>query len=122
MLLCASSSFIGIFMLIMGGISPIFCATLTGIGAGGLFPLAMILPLDATTTPKEASEWTAMIQFGGYIISGIIPMLVGIIKDMTNTFDVALFTLLIIIIVIMGLTLKVKTKKESATIRVLPSR
>lgn len=122
MLLCASSSFIGIFMLIMGGISPIFCATLTGIGAGGLFPLAMILPLDATTTPKEASEWTAMIQFGGYIISGIIPMLVGIIKDMTNTFDVALFTLLIIIVVIMGLTLKVKTKKESATIHVLPSR
>ncbi|AUS86853.1 MFS transporter [Lysinibacillus capsici] len=122
MLLCASSSFIGILMLIMGGISPIFCATLTGIGAGGLFPLAMILPLDATTTPKEASEWTAMIQFGGYIISGIIPMLVGVIKDMTNTFDVALFTLLFIIIIIMGLTLKVKTKTESATIRVLPSR
>ena len=69
----------------------------------------MILPLDATTTPKEASEWTAMIQFGGYIISGIIPMLVGVIKDnMTNTFDVALFTLLFIIIIIMGLTLKVK--------------
>jgi len=122
MLLCASSSFIGIMMLIMGGISPIFCAMLTGIGAGGLFPLAMILPLDATTTPKEASEWTAMIQFGGYIISGIIPMLVGVIKDITNTFDVALFTLLFIIIVIMGLTLKVKTKTESATIRVLPSR
>ena len=53
MLLCASSSFIGILMLILGGISPIFCATLTGIGAGGLFPLAMILPLDATTTPKR---------------------------------------------------------------------
>ena len=85
-------------------------------------PLAMILPLDATTTPKEASEWTAMIQFGGYIISGIIPMLVGVIKDMTNTFDVALFTLLFIIIIIMGMTLKVKTKTESATIRVLSSR
>lgn len=122
MLLCASSSFIGILMLILGGISPIFCATLTGIGAGGLFPLAMILPLDATTTPKEASEWTAMIQFGGYIISGIIPMLVGVIKDMTNTFDVALITLLLIIIIIMVLTLKVKTKMESATIRVLPNR
>lgn len=116
-LLCALSSFIGILLLI-GGISPILCATLMGIGAGGLFPLAMILPLDATATPKEASEWTAMIQFGGYIISGIIPMLVGVIKDITNTFDVALFTLLFILIVIMLLTSKVKTKIES-TIRIL---
>lgn len=116
-LLCALSSFIGILLLI-GGISPILCATLMGIGAGGLFPLAMILPLDATATPKEASEWTAMIQFGGYIISGIIPMLVGVIKDITNTFDVALFALLFILIVIMLLTSKVKTKIES-TIRIL---
>lgn len=118
MLLCALSSFTGIFMLIIGGISPVFCAALAGIGAGGLFPLAMILPLDATSTPKEASDWTAMIQFGGYIISGIIPMLVGVIKDITNTFDVALIALLFTLVVLMLLTLKVTTKKES-TIQVL---
>ncbi|MFL1997171.1 MFS transporter [Lysinibacillus irui] len=118
MLLCALSSFTGIFMLIIGGISPVFCATLAGIGAGGLFPLAMILPLDATSTPKEASDWTAMIQFGGYIISGIIPMLVGVIKDITNTFDVALIALLFTLVVLMLLTLKVTTKKES-TVQVL---
>ncbi len=118
MLLCALCSFTGIFMLIIGGISPVFCAALAGIGAGGLFPLAMILPLDATATPKEASDWTAMIQFGGYIISGIIPMLVGVIKDMTDTFDVALIALLFTLLVLMLLTLKVTTKKES-TIQVL---
>ncbi len=118
MLLCALSSFTGIFMLIIGGISPVFCAALAGIGAGGLFPLAMILPLDATSTPKEASDWTAMIQFGGYIISGIIPMLVGVIKDMTDTFDVALIALLFTLVILMLLTLKVTTKKES-TIQVL---
>lgn len=118
MLLCALSSFTGIFMLIISGISPVICASLAGIGAGGLFPLAMILPLDATATPKEASEWTAMIQFGGYIISGIIPMLVGVIKDMTDTFDVALIALLFTLVVLMLLTLKVTTKKES-TIQVL---
>lgn len=118
MLLCAFSSFIGILLLIIGGTSPILCAALTGIGAGGLFPLAMILPLDATTTPKAASEWTAMIQFGGYIISGIIPMLVGVIKDVTNTFDVALFALLVVMFVLMLLTLKVRTKTDS-TMRIL---
>ncbi|QGG51701.1 MFS transporter [Lysinibacillus pakistanensis] len=115
MLLCALSSFIGILLLITGGISPIFCATLMGIGAGGLFPLAMILPLDATATPKEASEWTAMVQFGGYIISGIIPMLVGVIKDVTNTFDFAFIALLFILVVLMLMTFKVRAKNDSNT-------
>ncbi|MGG2111212.1 MFS transporter [Lysinibacillus pakistanensis] len=115
MLLCALSSFIGILLLITGGVSPIFCATLMGIGAGGLFPLAMILPLDATATPKEASEWTAMVQFGGYIISGIIPMLVGVIKDVTNTFDFAFFALLFILVVLMLMTFKVRAKNDSNT-------
>jgi len=76
LLLCALFSFLGIIMLLTGSFSPIISAILIGIGAGGLFPLAMILPLDATTTARDASLWTSMIQFGGYIISGIVPILV----------------------------------------------
>jgi len=112
-ILSALSSFIGIIMLMTGSISPIISAILTGIGAGGLFPLAMILPLDATTTPREASQWTAMIQFGGYIISGVVPILVGAAKDITNTYNIAFFSLLFISVALMLLSLKVRTKKES---------
>lgn len=110
--LSALSSFAGIILLINGGISPIISTILMGIGAGGLFPLAMILPLDATSTPREASQWTAMIQFGGYIISGVIPMLVGFVKDITNTFNFAFFALLFILVVLMLLTFKVKIRRE----------
>ncbi|POM98980.1 MFS transporter [Bacillus halotolerans] len=112
-ILCALCYFIGIITLIAGSISPIISAILTGIGAGGLFPIAMILPLDATTTPRDASQWTAMIQFGGYIISGAVPILVGAAKDITNSYNFAFFLLLFISIILMLLTLKVRKKKES---------
>ncbi|WP_322552169.1 MFS transporter [Priestia megaterium] len=112
-ILCALFSFVGIIMLITGNISPIISAILIGIGTGGLFPLAMILPLDATSTPRDASQWSAMIQFGGYIISGVTPMFVGAIKDITNTYNIAFFVLLFILATLMLLTLKVRTKKVS---------
>jgi len=56
-----------------------------------------------------------MVQFGGYIISGIIPMLVGVIKDVTNTFDFAFFALLFILVVLMLMTFKVRAKNDSNT-------
>ncbi|MBY0121521.1 CynX/NimT family MFS transporter [Bacillus sp. S/N-304-OC-R1] len=112
-ILSALSSFIGIILLLTGVTSPIISTILMGVGAGGLFPLAMILPLDATSTPREASQWTAMIQFGGYIISGITPMFVGIVKDITNNYNYAFFALLIILVILMLLTFRVKIKNES---------
>ncbi|WP_067620572.1 MFS transporter [Alicyclobacillus acidiphilus] len=52
-----------------------------GVGLGGLFPILLILPLDETSNGEDASRWTAMMQCGGYIISGVVPMLAGAIKD-----------------------------------------
>ncbi|MGG3891588.1 CynX/NimT family MFS transporter [Metabacillus fastidiosus] len=112
LILCALFTFFGIIMLLIGSFPPIISAILIGIGAGGLFPIAMILPLDATTTARDASQWTAMIQFGGYIISGIVPILVGATKDITNSFNFAFVSLLFIAVVLMLLTLKVRVKKE----------
>lgn len=112
-ILCTLCYFIGIITLIAGSISPIISAILTGIGAGGLFPIAMILPLDATTTPRDASQWTAMIQFDGYIISGAVPILVGAAKDITHSYNFAFLLLLFVSIILMLLTLKVRKKKES---------
>jgi CP family cyanate transporter-like MFS transporter len=42
---------------------------LLGFASGGWFPLAMTLPLDYSNTPSETSSWTAMMLFGGYLIS-----------------------------------------------------
>jgi CP family cyanate transporter-like MFS transporter len=112
LILSASCSAIGIILLLIGGLSPMIGAVVMGIGAGGLFPLAMILPLDETTTAIDASQWTAMVQFGGYLISGVIPMLVGIVKDVTNTYNYAFMVLLFILLLLIFLSLKVRKKRE----------
>lgn len=113
LILSAMSSMLGIVLLLTGMASPVLCAVLMGIGAGGLFPLTMILPLDETTTPKEASQWTAMIQFGGYLISGIVPIVVGAVKDMTNTYNYAFMALLFVFAAVILLSLKVRKKREA---------
>jgi len=59
---------------------------LLGVGLGGLFPILLILPLDETTSGDDASRWTAMMQCGGYLISGVVPILAGAIKDATGNF------------------------------------
>ncbi|GKU83028.1 CynX/NimT family MFS transporter [Niallia sp. NCCP-28] len=115
MMLCALFSFVGIILLMLGDIPPIISAALMGIGAGGLFPITMILPLDATSTPKDASQWTAMIQFGGYMLSGFIPIFVGAVKDITHTYNIAFLALLFILAALMLLTSQVRSKNQPAS-------
>jgi CP family cyanate transporter-like MFS transporter len=54
---------------------------LLGFASGGWFPLAMNLPLDYTRTPSETGSWTAMMLFGGYLISATTPSLAGWARD-----------------------------------------
>jgi cyanate permease len=41
----------------------------------------MTLPLDYGRTPSEAGSWTAMMLFGGYLISAATPSLAGWARD-----------------------------------------
>lgn len=63
---------------------------LLGFASGGWFPLAMTLPLDFSRTPSETGSWTAMMLFGGYLISAGAPSLAGWARD-TGTSYSAIF-------------------------------
>lgn len=71
-------------------------AILMGVPLGGMFPIALVLPLDETENAAETNSWTAMMQTGGYIIGGILPLLIGVFYDITENHQVtiALFGLL----------------------------
>lgn len=78
-------------------------AFLMGLPLGGLFPIALLLPLDATKDASEANRWTAMIQTGGFTMGGLIPLLIGVMVDLTNNHlytIVMIFTLYIAMFVI----------------------
>ena len=38
------------------------------IATGGLFPIAMVLPINMTSTPSDTSSWTSLVQGFGYIL------------------------------------------------------
>ncbi|GAA2906397.1 MFS transporter [Enterococcus pseudoavium] len=77
-----------------------------GFGLGGYFPIAMLLPLQASEDPLEASLWTGMVQSFGYIVGGAIPILLGIFVDIFQTFNVFLYGMIILSSGILLLTIQ----------------
>lgn len=84
---------------------------LLGIGLGGLFPLALMLPLDETNTSEDASAWTAMMQSGGYMIGGLIPVLAGIIRDFSRSYQQVFLMTLFLSVILFILTLVIHQRK-----------
>ena len=94
---CSLCEVLGI-MLILLGLPMLPSVILLGFGAGGLFSLALMLPIVETATSEEAGAWSAMSQCGGYIVGAIGPLLVGYIYDLTGSFTLALLAILCMIL------------------------
>jgi len=83
---------LGFLMLILS-VPPWIAALFIGIGAGAIFPLNLLLPIDATRTPQDAANWSSMIQSAGYVIGAAGPLLLGWLHDWTGSFSSALIGL-----------------------------
>lgn len=89
----------GIFLLMFAGLSAIWlAAALIGVALGGLFPIALLQPLDATDSADEANRWASMTQSGGYLISAFMPFVIGLVYDQTGNHDVSLLMFLAFIV------------------------
>ncbi|MDV6377104.1 MFS transporter [Sporosarcina sp. GW1-11] len=107
-----------VFILILGILSValmwsshpwIFSAgvVLMGIPLGGLFPICLLMPMDATNTAEETNAWTAMMQTGGFIIGGILPLFIAMLYDYTANHHVTLFVLLLLFLAMLVLALRI---------------
>ena len=106
---------IGIILLMTEIMALVWPASiLLGITLGGLFPLALLLPLDETADAKEANAWTAMVQTGGYIMSGLVPLLIGILYDWSGTHKITFYVILALIVAMFIVTFMLN-KKASHT-------
>ncbi|WP_255452162.1 CynX/NimT family MFS transporter [Sporosarcina sp. ANT_H38] len=96
LLCCSISEIIGILILLLH-FSPWVATVFLGIGAGGLFPLALLLPIQEAKNSEQTVSWSAMMQFGGYLIGALGPAFIGLTVDVFDNFIPALVGLLIII-------------------------
>jgi MFS transporter, CP family, cyanate transporter len=68
-------------------------AALLGLGIGAFFPLALTLPVDIAIDPADAASISALMLLVGYLLSSIAPVVLGLIRDATGSFDVVLWVL-----------------------------
>lgn len=101
----------GITLLLTENMALIWPASiLLGLTLGGLFPLALLLPLDETTDAKEANAWTAMVQTGGFIMGGLVPLAIGILYDWSGTHQLTYYVMLALIVAMFIVTFLLNKK------------
>ncbi|MEY9978770.1 CynX/NimT family MFS transporter [Lysinibacillus sp. RC79] len=92
---------VGFVLLWLGSGSLLWIAVLIiGIVLSGLFPIGLLLPLDEARNDEEANSWSSMVFSGGFMISSIIPILIGYCYDVTGNHT---FTYMIFIILMTGI-------------------
>jgi len=72
---------------------PFGTVSLIGIGLAGTFTLGMTLPLDNTHHAAATNSWTAFMLTIGYLLAGLGPLLVGVLRDHTGNFTASLYLL-----------------------------
>ncbi|EMI9087182.1 MFS transporter [Bacillus cereus] len=104
---------VGLSLMIYPLTTPWIPTILLGIGLGGVFPLALMLPLYETKTSEDASAWTAMMQSGGYIMGGFIPVLTGIARDYFNSYTQVFIIMALLSFLLFLLTLVMNKRKRN---------
>ncbi|MGG0260229.1 MFS transporter [Bacillus mycoides] len=104
----------GLSLMIYPLTTPWIPSILLGIGLGGVFPLALMLPLYETKTSEDASAWTAMMQSGGYIMGGFIPVLAGIARDYFDGYTQVFIIMALLSFLLFLLTLVMNKRKRNA--------
>ncbi len=66
-------------------------ALLAGIAQGGAFALVMTLPLDFEPTRARVGALVGLMLGGGYSIAAISPFVLGVVRDVTGSFDAVLW-------------------------------
>ena len=70
---------------------PFVAVPLLAFGTGGAFTLAMTLPLDNTANAEEANAWNAFVLLVSYVVAAAGPLLMGYLRDATESFHPSLW-------------------------------
>ncbi|MGE6514175.1 CynX/NimT family MFS transporter [Lysinibacillus sphaericus] len=101
LLTLGSLGIIGFILLWIGSGAMLWIAVfIIGIVLSGLFPIGLLLPLDEARNHEEANSWSSMVLSGGFMMSSIIPILIGYCYDLTGNHA---FTYVIFIVLMLGI-------------------
>lgn len=88
-------------------------AMILGLSLSGLFPIGLMLPLDEARNHAEAGSWSSMVLSGGFMMSAIVPLLIGVVYDMTGTHEGSKWIFIILYIFMFGSVYAIWRDKKS---------
>jgi len=91
-------------------------AILMAFPLAGLFPISLLFPLDATETADDTNAWTAMMQTGGYLIAGFLPLLIALIYDWTGDHHYTLMIFMGLFVAMIALTFMIGERESNKTL------
>jgi CP family cyanate transporter-like MFS transporter len=100
-------------LLIFLSISLWLAVLICGLGAGMLFVLLNLLPIELTTSPEEAASWAAMTQCVGFLIGASGPFLTGYFHDRLGHFNEGILVMVFITIAMGILSLTMMSREDS---------
>jgi CP family cyanate transporter-like MFS transporter len=93
--------------------APLAWVVVLGLGVGGLFPLALTLPLDYSADAEEAGRLTAMTFFVGYVVAAVGPVAVGALRDATGGYAVPFVALAALSVGMLAASLRFRPQPDS---------
>ena len=69
---------------------------LLGLSLGLVFPLVLTLPLDVSDDPARVGSVAALMLLGGYILSSLGPVVLGVAREATGDFDTSIWLLVVV--------------------------
>jgi CP family cyanate transporter-like MFS transporter len=66
---------------------------MAGVAIGATFPLSLTLSLDVAHDSADAGAAAALVLLAGYLIAGLAPFGLGVIRDLTGSFSASLWAL-----------------------------
>ena len=88
-------------------------AIVYGAVLSGLFPIGLMLPLDEAKNNQEANEWSSMVLSGGFMMSAILPLVIGYVFDITGEHFMTKI-IFIILFVLMSISIFVMQKMKKS--------
>lgn len=84
------------FAMLLFSAEPWLASAFIGVGAGALFPINLLLPIDMTRNAQEAASWSSMVQSAGFVIGAAGPLLIGLLHDATGSFYSSVIGLIVV--------------------------
>lgn len=78
---------------------------LLGLGIGAYFPLALTLPVDVSSDAGDAAAISAFMLLIGYALAATSPVVLGIVRDATGSFDAVVWILVAVSLTMIPLAL-----------------